>query len=97
MESRVTLLDAVLGNPLSQRWHIVEGTHRQFQVVIPIVLTDDMLSEDILNDLHAGAVGGHMGEEKIIFYWPGFAALAQEWHVPNVPPERQVIQGELEN
>ena len=61
-------------------WRLPTGDGQQFQLVVPFILRDH-----ILDDLHAGMVGGHMGEEKLVhrllerFYWPGCAERAKEW------------------
>ena len=61
-------------------WRLPTTDGQQFQLVVPFILRDD-----ILDDLHAGMVGGHMGEEKLVhrllerFYWPGCAERAKEW------------------
>ena len=39
-------------------WRLPTRNGQQFQLVVPFILRDD-----ILDDLHAGMVGGHMGEE----------------------------------
>ncbi|KAL5469080.1 hypothetical protein EMCRGX_G030273 [Ephydatia muelleri] len=50
------------------------------QLVIPFILR-----ATLLNELHSGAVGGHIGEEKMSFrlkerfYWPGSMEAAREW------------------
>ena len=49
-----------------------EGVSRFLQLVVPQVL-----QEEVLKELHAGIVGGHLGEDKTMawlkerFYWPG--------------------------
>ena len=51
-----------------------------FQLILPF-----SLREGVLEDLHSGAIGGHLGEEKMIgylkerFYWPGCAEDVREW------------------
>eukprot|EP00731_Ephydatia_muelleri_P016275 Em0009g699a len=61
-------------------WRLPTTDGQQFQLVVPFILRDD-----ILDDLHAGMVGGHMGEEKLVhrllerFYWTGCAERAKEW------------------
>ena len=44
-----------------------------------------MLREELLQDLHAGVMGGHLGAEKILgrlrerFFWPGNTRDVTEW------------------
>ncbi|KAL5491562.1 hypothetical protein EMCRGX_G016870 [Ephydatia muelleri] len=58
----------------------VDGSRRYKQLVLP-----DRLQEEALRDLHQGAVGGHIGEEKMIhrlkerLYWPGCTEAVREW------------------
>ena len=58
----------------------VDGTTTQLQLVIP-----SSLQEEILQDLHAGAFGGHLGAEKTLakakerFYWPGMHHDISAW------------------
>ena len=58
----------------------VDGSRRFRQLVLPA-----KLQEDALRDLHQGAVGGHIGEEKMKhrlkerFYWPGCTEAVGEW------------------
>ena len=58
----------------------VDGSRRFQQLVLPT-----KLQEDALRDLHQGAVGGHIGEEKMKhrlkerFYWPGCTEAVGEW------------------
>ena len=58
----------------------VDGSRRFQQLVLPA-----KLQEDALRDLHQGAVGGHIGEEKMKhrlkerFYWPGCTEAVGEW------------------
>ena len=50
------------------------------QLVVP-----HAIREEILQELHAGALGGHLGEEKTsskvkqIFYWPGMQKDVARW------------------
>eukprot|EP00731_Ephydatia_muelleri_P034801 Em0078g1a len=59
----------------------VDGS-RRFQ---QLVLKPAKLQVDALRDLHQGAVGGHIGEEKMKhrlkerFYWPGCTEAVGEW------------------
>ena len=56
------------------------GTMTRRQLVVPRVLR-----EEILQELHAGAIGGHLGEEKTLgrlkerFYWPGHWNEVRDW------------------
>ena len=58
----------------------VNGTSTQQQLVVP-----HCLREEILQDLHAGALGGHLGAEKTLakakerFYWPGMQRDVVDW------------------
>ena len=60
----------------------IDGSRRykQLQLVLP-----DRLQEEALRDLHQGAVGGLIGEEKMIhrlkerLYWPGCTEAVREW------------------
>ena len=51
-----------------------------FQLILPYSLHDE-----VLKDLHEGAVGGHLGEGKMLgklkerFYWPGCSEAVGEW------------------
>eukprot|EP00731_Ephydatia_muelleri_P021521 Em0014g112a len=50
------------------------------QLVLPA-----KLQVDTLRDLHEGAIGGHLGEEKMLnklkerFYWPGCTEAVKDW------------------
>eukprot|EP00731_Ephydatia_muelleri_P005415 Em0002g1591a len=50
------------------------------QLVLPA-----KLQVDTLQDLHEGAIGGHLGEEKMLnklkerFYWPGCTEAVKDW------------------
>ena len=50
------------------------------QLIVP-----KSLKEEIMEELHAGVVGGHLGEEKTIhqlkrrFYWPGYSQDVRNW------------------
>ena len=70
----------------SQGWCAVspfenpEGTQRHLHLVVP-----RNLHEEVLQDLHAGISGGHLGEENAMgklcehFYWPGQWRDVQNW------------------
>ena len=55
-----------------------EVTWKQF--VVP-----QSLREEVLQELHAGVLSGHLGEEKTIqqlkkrFYWPGYSQDVRDW------------------
>ena len=59
---------------LWRRFHHPDGSHSHLQLVAPI-----SCRQQILEDVHAGAVGGHLGQRKTLsllrtrFYWPGHA------------------------
>ena len=52
----------------------------QYQLVVP-----PKLRSQVLKEIHEGAMGGHLGEEKTLqklkdrFYWPGHWKSVQEW------------------
>ena len=54
------------------------------EFVLQLVVPGDMQS-DVIKDLHEGALGGHLGEEKTLarlkerFYWPGHYKDVHEW------------------
>jgi len=56
------------------------GEEKWAQLVVPLVL-----QKEILHDLHRGAAGGDLGEDKIIgrlyerFYWPRHTEDARKW------------------
>ena len=61
-------------------YHPNEGCETYLQLIVPKVLR-----EYILADVHEGALGGHLGIEKILgklkewFYWPGHYQDVQNW------------------
>ena len=80
MEPGKSHLDAALG--LSQ--------HPKRNASISVVITcssysPPKLQVDTLRDLHEGAIGGHLGEEKMLnklkerFYWPGCTEAVKDW------------------
>ncbi len=59
----------------------LEGNHdNQLQLVAPTAL-----QKEILHESHSGAVGGHLGEDKMLsrvrerFFWPGHTAAVKNW------------------
>lgn len=57
-----------------------DGTTSRLQLIVP-----REIRKEILHELHAGAVGGHLGEEKTLgclkerFYWPGHFTDVRNW------------------
>jgi len=57
---------------LKRRYHNTSGKSSWLQLVLP-----QLLREEVLQELHAGALEGHLGKEKLLgkvkerFYWPG--------------------------
>ena len=57
-----------------------EGKTTWKQLVVP-----QSLREEILQEIHAGVLGGHLGEEKTVqqvrkrFYWPGYSQDVRDW------------------
>ncbi len=62
----------VKNGSLFRQFESNDGNTRHLQLVVP-----KTLREEVLLNLHAGAVGGHLGEDKTLsrlkerFYWPG--------------------------
>ena len=56
------------------------GSGSHLQLVVP-----RKSREEILQDIHGGAVGGHLGEKKTLsrlkerFYWPGQTEEVKRW------------------
>ena len=55
-------------------WRLcIDGRSQHLQLVLPSVVR-----ESVLQDLHSGSMGGHVGESKMIhlvrerYYWPGW-------------------------
>ena len=69
-----------IGGVLWKHYEDVEGGLKWKQLVVPQSLRDDILQE-----LHAGVLGGHLGEEKTTlklrqrFYWPGYSKDVRDW------------------
>lgn len=65
---------------LWRRYEDVSGTSTWLQLVVP-----QSLREEILQNLHAGTLGGHLGAEKTLakvkerFYWPGVQEDVSNW------------------
>ena len=63
-------------------WRVMEngGGNEVRQLIVP-----QGLRTEVLQELHSGAVGGHLGEEKTLkklkerFYWPGHANDVKNW------------------
>ena len=62
-------------------WRLcIDGRSQHLQLVLPSVLR-----ESVLQDLHSGSMGGHVGESKMIhlvrerYYWPGWKESVKEW------------------
>ena len=57
---------------LYHNYESADGDHGHFRLVVPTVYRND-----ILQTLHAGIAGGHLGQDKTLsrlkerFYWPG--------------------------
>ena len=57
-----------------------EGKKERRQLVLP-----HSLQRKVIQDLHEGAVGAHLGEEKVLsqlkerFYWPGCTEAVKMW------------------
>ena len=56
------------------------GGNEVRQLIVP-----QGLRTEVLQELHSGAVAGHLGEEKTLktlkerFYWPGHANNVKNW------------------
>ncbi len=67
-------------NLLCRRFHHRDGSRSHLQLVVPV-----RLRRQILQDLHAGAVSGHLGQRKTLsqlrlrFYWPGQTTDVRTW------------------
>ena len=61
-------------------WKRIDDGDDGLQLVLP-----SKLQASAIRDLHEGAVGGHLGEEKVLsrfywrFYWPGCAEAVRNW------------------
>ena len=65
---------------LCRRFESPDGSSSALQIVVP-----DVLRDEVLSDLHEGAVGGHFGIDKTLarlkerFYWPGHFKDVRDW------------------
>ena len=72
LERVETQLKEVEEGLLKQKYDSVSGQTSWTQLVVP-----RMLREEIMQELHAGSLEGHLGEDKTLgkikerFYWPG--------------------------
>ena len=62
-------------------WRLcIDGRSQHLQLVLPSVVR-----ESVLQDLHSGSMGAHVGESKMIhlvrerYYWPGWKESVKEW------------------
>ena len=73
---QLTLCDGIL----CRRFESPDGSSSALQIVVP-----DVLRDEVLSDLHEGAVGGHFGIDKTLarlkerFYWPGHFNDVRDW------------------
>ena len=65
---------------LKRRYEDSQGHSTRLQLVVP-----RSMRKEVLQELHAGALEGHLGEEKTLlkvkerFYWPGMQSDVQDW------------------
>ena len=65
---------------LWRRYDDSGGKKKWLQLVLPLSLRDEVLQE-----LHAGVISGHLGEQKMLhqlkerFYWPGMSEDVKNW------------------
>ena len=65
---------------LKRRYEDSQGHSTRLQLVVP-----RSMRKGVLQELHAGALEGHLGEEKTLlkvkehFYWPGMQGDVQDW------------------
>ena len=64
-------------------WRVYDdnaGKRKWLQLILPLILRDEVLQE-----LHAGVISGHLGEQKMLhqlrerFYWPGMSEDVKNW------------------
>ena len=85
---------SVQSHKLFQLWDqltIVDGLlFRQYvrpdsNKVLPQLVVPTSMRESVLQDVHEGAIGGHLGEDKTlacvkeIYYWPGHYTDVRDW------------------
>ena len=65
---------------LKRQYEDTQSHSVRLQLVVP-----HSMRKQVLHELHAGALGGHLGEEKTLlkvkerFYWPGMQGDVQDW------------------
>ena len=65
---------------LYRKWESDCGGYVTYKLVLP-----DSMREEVLSQIHSGAVGGHLGVKKTImkvqqrFYWCGYHKFISEW------------------
>ena len=73
---RLVLVNGVLW----RRYEDLETKQEWRQLVVP-----QPLCEEVIQELHAGVMGGHVGESKALqqlkrrFYWPGHSLDVKKW------------------
>ena len=70
----------IVDGMLKRRYEDAQGRTTWIQLVVP-----QSLREGIMQELHAGAIEGHLGEEKTLnkirecFYWPEMSQDVKTW------------------